>query len=189
MLTRCADTVGSDCGSRAGYYVPVNGHGARGKRGTKILIGVVALVFTGVLVYFSAWPTLVCTRAPGSVTPGSGVDCAISARVLYLIPIQEVRVAGIRSVTLVRSATRYSETPPRLTFHTAESTGDLGYFAQRFTGDWMTLDAFARSSDAPQLRLTLRGWRVTLRAIAAHVAAFVLLLLGGTMLISAVRRG
>jgi hypothetical protein len=160
-------------------------NGAQNKRGTKILIGTVALGFTGALLYFSAWPTLLCTRTAGT----AGVDCATSAKAFNLVSVHEARVTGIHSVVMVSSATGSSRTPPRLIFmDAAKSPHDLGYFSQRFAADWMTLDEFVRESDAQQLRLNLRS-RERFRTITAHLAASVLILIAGLMIVSALSRG
>jgi hypothetical protein len=67
-------------------------------------------------------------------------------------------------------------------FVTADGTEDLGYFSQRFAADWMTIDAFARNPTTPELRLATP---LTVRAVAAHVATFVLLLIGALTIGSA----
>ena len=150
--------------------------------GTKILIGVVALAFAVVILYFSARPTLLCTLPPER---GDGVDCAISANVLNLVQVVEARVTGVRGAAMVASATDRSRTPPRLMFVTADGREDLGYFSQPFAANWIEIDAFARNATTPELRLATP---LTVRFVAAHAATFVLLLISALTITSALLR-
>ena len=167
---------------RVAYHLGVNARNATDQRGTKFLIGIVALGLAGVTLFFSAWPTLRCTLPPERA---DGVDCHIGARVLNLVSVEDARVTGVRSVVMVASARGNSDTPPRLMFVTEGGREDLGYFSQQFVADWKRLDAFARNPTMPELRLTRP---VTLRTIAAHLAACVLLLISALMIVSAVGR-
>ena len=160
----------------------MNGQHARSRQRTKLLIGVVALAQAGVLVLFSATPTLRCTLRPER---GDGIDCQVTARVLNLVPVVDARATGVCSVAMVASATDRSDTPPRLMFRTESGGEDLGYFSQLFAANWRALDAFARNPSTPELRLTRP---LTFRTIAAHLTAVVLLLLGASMIVSGLRR-
>jgi hypothetical protein len=143
---------------------------------------VVALALAAVILYFSAWPTLLCTLPPER---GDGVDCAISAKVLNLVPVVEARVTGVRAAAMVASATDRSRTPPRLMFVTADGSEDLGYFSQRFAADWVTIDAFARNATTPEIRLATP---LTVRTVVAHVVTFVLILIGASTIVSVLLR-
>lgn len=150
---------------------------ASNERGTRLLIGVVALLFSLVLAYFSASPELVCTRGSGP-----GVDCSASARVWWMVTVAADRVDHVQGAEMVASATGRSRTPPRLMLISGGTRHDLGYFSQLFTSDWQRIDQFARNPDAPELRL---GKGLTFRTIAAHLACLFLLAVGLGMIRSA----
>lgn len=151
-------------------------------RGTRILIGVVALLFSAVLVYFSAAPSFVCT--PGAER-GPGVDCSVSARALWMFTVADDRLSGVESAEMVASATGRSRTPPRIMLVAGGTRHDLGYFAQLFARDWQAIDQFARNPASPELRLS-KG--LTFQAIAAHLALLFLLTIGLGMIYSGLRR-
>ena len=106
------------------------------------------------------------------------MDCAVSAKALRLIPVYDARVSGVQSVEMVASATGRSRTPPRIMFVAGGTRQDLGYFSQQFAGDWKQLDEFARNPAQPELRLDKP---LTVRTVAAYLAFFVLLAIGGGM--------
>ena len=158
----------------------MNGQDPASEKLTRAVIGLAMIAGAVVLLFFSAPPTLLCTRGASP-----GVDCEIHARALNLIPIRDERVRRVRSVTLVDSrATSSSDTPARLIFLTDGSARDLGYFSQRFAEDWRALDQFARRSESPEIRLTRK---LGMQTIAAHLTAFFFLAVGGAMILSAFR--
>ena len=152
------------------------------ERGTRFLIGVVALIFSAVLVYFSASPAFVCTRG---AELGPGVDCSVSARALWTFTVADDRLSGVDSAEMVASATGRSRTPPHLMLVSGGTRHDLGYFSQLFSNEWQTIDQFARNPDTPELRL---GKPLTVRAVAAHLAFLFLLAIGLGMISSGFRR-
>lgn len=153
---------------------------ASNERGTRIVIGLVALVLSLVLAYFSAAPSLVCSRGAGP-----GVDCSASARAWWMVTIAEDRVDHVESTEMVASATGRSRTPPRIMLVSRGTHHDLGYFAQLFSSEWQTIDQYARNPEAPELRLA-KG--LTFRTIAAHLAFLFLLAVGLGMIYSGLRR-
>lgn len=153
---------------------------ARGsERGVKVVIGLVALVFSLVLVYFSSAPALTCTRGSGP-----GVDCAVTARALWLVTVADDRLANVGSAEMVASAVGNSRTPPHLMFVAGGTRHDLGYFSQLFASEWQSVDEFARNPGAPELRLTKP---LSVRTVAAHAAALFLAALGLGLIVSVVR--
>ena len=155
---------------------------AGNQRGTRILIGVVALIFSAVLVYFSAAPSFVCTRG---AELGPGVNCSVSARALWMFTIADDRLSGVESAEMVASATGQSRTPPHLNLVSGGKRHDLGYFSQLFSTEWETIDQYARNPEAPDLRL---GKPLTVQTVSAHAAAAFLLAMGLGMLYSGLRR-
>ena len=152
------------------------------ERGKRFLIGVVALSFSAVLVYFSAAPSFVCTRG---AEVGPGVDCSVSARALWTFTVADDRLSGVESAEMVASATGGSRTPPHLKLVSWGTRHDLGYFSQLFSSEWRTIDEFARNPEAPELRL---GKPLTVQAVTAHLASLFLLAIGLGMISSGLRR-
>ena len=155
---------------------------ASNQRGTRILIGVVALLFSLVLVYFSAAPSFVCT--PGAEI-GPVVDCSVSAKALWTFTIADDRLSGVESAEMVGSATGRSRTPPHLNLVSWGTRHDLGYFSQLFSSEWQTIDEYARNPQTPELRLVKP---LTAQTVSAHLAAAFLLAIGLGMLYSGLRR-
>jgi hypothetical protein len=150
------------------------------QRGIKLVIGVVASAMAVILLYFSAWPTLTCTRGSGP-----GVDCAVTARALGFITVADDRVTGVVGADMVASATGRSRTPPRIMFRSGGTRRDLGYFLQLFSGDQERIDEFARGSTEPQLRLTKE---LTFQTVAAHLAMLFLATVGIGMIVASMSR-
>lgn len=144
-------------------------------RGSRVVIGVVALAGALTLFYFSATPTIVC--APGA----EYVHCTVTARALGLIEVDREQVVNVRSVAVEFPATADSPPPPRLVFRDP-ATRDLGYFSQQFAADWQALDVYARQPDSAVLTLTppFVG-----RTAAAYAAMAFLALIAVSMLASA----
>jgi hypothetical protein len=145
------------------------GMSASNQKGARVVIGIAAIAGAATLLYFSLSPAITCTRADARV------DCEVTAKMLNVFAVDSARVSGVREVLMIESATGRSRTPPHLNFRTAAGDVDLGYFSQRFAGDWTRLDSFARESADPELTIDTG---VTFRNVAAYGAALFLLLAG-----------
>jgi hypothetical protein len=100
----------------------MTGQGLDAERWKRVVIGLAMIGCAAMLLFFSARPTLLCTRGANE-----GVDCEIQARALGRFLVHENRVRGVRSVALVDSReTSESDTPAHLTFLTDGSAQDLG---------------------------------------------------------------
>ena len=122
------------------------------------MIGLAAFAFAAVALYFSASPAITLfTRAE------SRVDCEVTAKMLNLFVVDTARVSGVREVLMIASATGRSRTPPHLNFRTDAGDVNLGYFSQRFAGEWKTARYLragiirSRSDDGNRRDLPERG--------------------------------
>ena len=161
-----------------------------GKAPIVAVIGVAWLLGSGVLAWLSSPATLHLTR-----DNEDRVTASIEARLFGLVATQGARVEGIRSVSLVRSATpgQSTHTPSRLVFETRQGPVDLGRNQQLFAVDYPEIDGFFRTSGPSTLTLSsiARGSELRRFVIAQAIAVF--LFLGGLglggMLISGLRAG
>jgi hypothetical protein len=152
---------------------------AGGDTVTRAVIGLTALAFTAVLLYFSSSPALRCTRVDGRV------DCEVTAKMLNRFAVDRARVAGVRSVAMVNGTIGTGRPKAFLNFRTDTGDVDLGYFSQRFGTSASDVDTFVRESAENELQLETG---VTFRDITAYAAAGFLLLMGIAVLSSMSRK-
>jgi len=145
-----------------------------GKAPLVAFLGLALIAGAVTLAWFSSPATLQLARGERGL-----VTAVLESRTFGLITTRAERIEGIRSVTLLRTATGRSRTPDTLLFDTTTEAVDLGRNQQLFAVDYPEIDSFLKDGVSPSLTLSsiARG-RERIRFVVAQAGFLFLLLVG-----------
>jgi hypothetical protein len=112
-------------------------------------LGLACIAGAAALAWFSSPATLRLARGDQGL-----VAAALESRTFGIIPNRAERIEGIRTATLVRTATGRSHTPDTLIFETNGGPVDLGRNQQLFAVDYSDIDSFLKDHAASTLTLS-----------------------------------
>ena len=135
-------------------------------------IGVAFIVGAAALAWLSAPATLLLARGEERL-----VTAQLESRLFGLVTNKAERIDGIRSVSLVHSATGRSRTPGHLVFETVNGSVSLGRNQQLFAVDYADIEGFFKDEASPPLTLSsiARGSEFRRFLVAQAVVLFLML--------------